>query len=81
MLVGGLTQSVESRISITELSLPKRARNALLRAGIRTLAEAIEWSDRDLLSLPHFGPASVTGLRAHIGRITETLSHGPSVRP
>jgi DNA-directed RNA polymerase alpha subunit len=62
----------ESRISITELSLPKRARNALLRAGIRTLEEAIEWSDRDLLSLPHIGRASVASLRAHIGRMAES---------
>ncbi len=56
---------------ISELALPARARNALLRAGIVTLEEAIEWSDRDLLSLPNFGPASVASLRAHIGRPPE----------
>lgn len=54
-------------VAIAELSLPARARNALLRAGIRTLQDAAEWSDRDLLSLPHFGPASVARLRAQAG--------------
>ncbi len=49
-------------------ALPKRALNALLRNGIRTLEEAAEWSDRDLLSLPHFGPASVASLRRLIGQ-------------
>ncbi len=53
---------------IAELSLSKRARNALLRAGIFTLEDATEWSDHDLLSLPHFGRASVARLRAQIGR-------------
>jgi DNA-directed RNA polymerase alpha subunit len=72
MLTGYPLGNDESRISIAELSLPKRARNALLRAGIRTLEEAIEWSDRDLLSLPHFGRASVACLRAHIGRMAES---------
>lgn len=48
--------------------LPKRALNALLLGGIRTLKEAAEWSDRDLLSLPHFGPASVASLRRLIGQ-------------
>ena len=54
-------------VAIEALSLPKRATNALVRAGIRTLQDAAEWSDRDLLSLPHFGPTSVARLRAHDG--------------
>lgn len=66
-------RNAETGISIAELSLSKRACNALLRAGIRTLEDAIEWSDRDLLSLPNFGRASVACLRAHIGRIAESL--------
>ncbi len=53
--------------SLTEQILPKRAINALLRGGISTLGEAAEWSDRDLLSLPHIGRASVASLRALIG--------------
>ncbi len=56
---------------ITELSLPKRARNALLRAGIFTLEEATEWSDHALLSLPHIGRASVARLRDQIGRLAQ----------
>lgn len=49
---------------VAHLNLPKRALNALVRGGVRTLAEAAEWTDRDLLSLPNFGPASVASLRA-----------------
>lgn len=56
-----------SPVALEELSLPKRAYNALVRAGIRTLQDAAEWSDRDLLSLPHFGPTSVARLRAYAG--------------
>lgn len=48
--------------------LSKRALNALTRGGIRTLEDAAEWSDRDLLSLPHFGPTSVAALRRLIGQ-------------
>lgn len=57
----------DRRTAIMQLSLPKRACNALIRAGVLTLEEASEWSERDLLSLPHIGHASVASLRAHIG--------------
>jgi DNA-directed RNA polymerase alpha subunit len=50
--------------TLSEHDLPKRARNALLRGGIATLKDAAEWSDRDLLSLPHIGRAYVASLRA-----------------
>lgn len=43
--------------------LSKRALNALMRGGIQTLEAAAEWSDKALLSLPHFGPTSVAALR------------------
>lgn len=46
------------------MNLPKRALNALMHGGICTLEEAAEWSDRDLLSPPHIGPASLAALRA-----------------
>jgi DNA-directed RNA polymerase alpha subunit len=49
-------------------NLSKRALNALIRGGIQTLEEAAEWSDRDLLSLPNFGPASVACLRRLTGQ-------------
>jgi len=52
--------------SLIASPLPRRALNALGVAGIRTLDEAAEWSDRDLLSLPNFGHASVARLRALI---------------
>lgn len=64
---GRADENSAAAIAVTQLSMPKRARNALLRAGIRTLEDATEWSDRDLLSLPHFGRASVASLRACIG--------------
>ncbi len=51
----------------TLAGLPKRARNALMRGGIFTPEDAAEWSDRDLLSLPHIGPVAVASLRALIG--------------
>lgn len=53
---------------LASLNLPKRALNALMRNGISTLEEAAEWSDRDLLSLPHFGRASVASLRNLLAR-------------
>lgn len=51
---------------IAELGLPKRAVNALEHAGIRTVAQAAEWSDRDLLALPQFGQAALAIIRAAI---------------
>jgi hypothetical protein len=65
------TRNGNCRTPIAELDLPKRARNALLRAGIQTLDEATEWSDRDHLSLPHIGRASVASLHAHVVRVAE----------
>lgn len=66
----------EQGVWIAQLGLPTRARNALLRAGIRTLEEASEWSERDLLSLPHFGRASVQSLRAYLGDKIEGQATG-----
>lgn len=54
--------------AIQNTGLSKRALNALMRGGIRTLEDAAEWSDRDLLSLPNFGPTSVASLRRLIGQ-------------
>ena len=54
-------------------TMPKRAFNALKRGGIETLEDAAQWSDRDLLSLPNFGPASVARLRTLIA----TRAPGP----
>jgi hypothetical protein len=54
--------------ALPEHALPKRAKNALLRGGIATLEDAAEWTDRDLLSLPHMGKAYVASLRALTAR-------------
>lgn len=48
--------------SLQNGGLSKRALNALMRGGIHTLEEAAEWSDKALLSLPHFGPTSLASL-------------------
>ncbi|MEI9988580.1 MAG: DNA-directed RNA polymerase subunit alpha C-terminal domain-containing protein [Rhizomicrobium sp.] len=71
--------------ALARLKLPKRALNALRRGGILTLEDAAEWSDRDLLSLPHIGPVSVASLRALIGRAAKAndrirLTSQPAIR-
>jgi len=58
----------QSIATLPEQALPKRAKNALLRGGIATLQDAAEWTDRDLLSLPHMGRAYVASLRALMER-------------
>lgn len=63
-----MAQQNQTGRPLAGFNLPKRALNALMRGGISTLEEAAEWSDRDLLSLPHIGPASVACLRGLIGR-------------
>jgi DNA-directed RNA polymerase alpha subunit len=54
--------------SLQTSGLSKRALNALMRGGIQTLEDAAQWSDRDLLSLPHFGPTSLASLHRLIDR-------------
>ncbi len=66
--------------SLSGLNLPKRALNALVRGGISTLEEIAEWSDRDLLSLPHIGPASVASLRALAGAGMDRRDDSESVQ-
>lgn len=62
--------------ALANIGLSKRALNALLRGGIRTLEDAAEWSDRDLLSLPHFGRTSMAILRALTGDApTQAVKH------
>lgn len=51
-------------VPITNLALPRRAINALVRGGIASLDEAAAWSDRALLSLPQFGPAFLARIRS-----------------
>lgn len=53
--------------AISEVRFPARIRNGLLAAGIKTVGEAREISDRALLALPDFGTTSVAQLREMIG--------------
>jgi len=48
---------------IDSLALPRRAINALLHGGIRTVEEISDWSDDRLLSLPQFGPTFLLKVR------------------
>ena len=49
------------------VNLPPRVRNALLLAGVRTVGQAREMPDRDLLRLPDFGKSSLEYLRQSLG--------------
>lgn len=62
----------ETVCALAGSNLSRRALNALKRAGILTLDDAAEWSDRDLLSLPHIGPVSVASLRVLVGGPSRT---------
>jgi DNA-directed RNA polymerase alpha subunit len=65
------SQTAKQGAPLLSTELPKRALNALMRGGIQTLEEAAEWSDRDLLSLPNFGPVSIAALRRLTGQATD----------
>lgn len=60
---------------IEQVRLPTRIRNALRLAGIKSVGEVREASDRDLLSLQDIGQGSVEYLRESLG-----LSSGDGVR-
>jgi DNA-directed RNA polymerase alpha subunit len=55
----------ETRIS--HVQLPTRMLNALADAGLRSVGEVREASDKMLLSLPDLGARSVTHLREMLG--------------
>jgi DNA-directed RNA polymerase alpha subunit len=55
----------ETRIS--HVQLPTRVLNALAYAGLRSVGQVREASDRMLLSLPDLGARSVTHLRETLG--------------
>jgi DNA-directed RNA polymerase alpha subunit len=55
----------ETRIS--HVRLPTRTLNALADAGLTSVGEVREASDKMLLSLPDLGAASVTHLRETLG--------------
>ena len=52
---------------IREVQLPTRIKNALLAAGLKTVGEVRETSDKALLAIPDFGKTSVAQLRETLG--------------
>ena len=52
---------------VEAVNLPTRVRDALLQAGIRTIGQARETTDCDLLKLPAIGKSSLEYLRQSLG--------------
>jgi len=52
---------------VREVQFPTRIKNALFAAGLKTVGEVREMSDKALLALPDFGQASVAHLRETLG--------------
>ena len=52
---------------IREVQLPTRIKNALFAAGLKTVGEVRETSDKALLAIPDFGKTSVAQLRETLG--------------
>ena len=50
-----------------EVRFPARIKNALFKAGLKTVGEVREMSDEALLRLPGFGKPSVAHLRETLG--------------
>ena len=53
---------------IAHIRFPTRIRRVLTTQGLNTVGEVREASDAMLLSLPDFGPGSITYLRQTLGR-------------
>jgi DNA-directed RNA polymerase alpha subunit len=52
---------------IREVRFPTRIKNALIAAGLKTVGEVRETSDKALLAIPDFGKTSVAQLRETLG--------------
>ena len=52
---------------IREVQFPTRIKNALFAAGLKTVGEVRETSDKALLAIPDFGKTSVAQLRETLG--------------
>jgi DNA-directed RNA polymerase alpha subunit len=61
------TPELLDNVPIDNVRLSTRIRNALDRAGIKTVGEVREMPDGVLLSLPDLGPGSVAHLRETLG--------------
>jgi DNA-directed RNA polymerase alpha subunit len=52
---------------IREVRFPTRITTALFAAGLKTVGEVREMSDKALIALPDFGKTSITHLRKTLG--------------
>lgn len=58
----------ELKVSISELDLSTRTRNALLSAGVQTLGELIEKTEAELLATRSIGEHSIDEIKAFLAR-------------
>jgi DNA-directed RNA polymerase alpha subunit len=61
------TSDLTDDTPISGVELTTRIRNALNAAGLKTVGEVREMSDKNLLSLPDFGQSSLSYLRERLG--------------
>jgi DNA-directed RNA polymerase alpha subunit len=61
------TPELPDNTSIREVRFPTRITKALFAAGLKTVGEVREMSDKALLALPDFGQTSVEHLRETLG--------------
>jgi len=72
--------TVRVDMPLDALGLPKRAVNALRAGGITSLAQIVEWTDRELRALPNCGPATMTALRQVAARAGAALRNDQARR-
>ena len=60
-------QASELDIRIEELGLTERSRNCLKRAGINTIAQLVNATERDLTSITNFGATSLKDVTDRLG--------------
>jgi DNA-directed RNA polymerase alpha subunit len=60
------TRELADETLISDVELTARIRNALAAAGVKTVGEVREMSDKALLSLPEFGQSSLSYLRGKL---------------
>ena len=61
------TPELPDNTPIRDLRFPERIKAALFAAGIKTVGEVREMSDRALIDLPDFGKSSLAHLRETLG--------------
>jgi DNA-directed RNA polymerase alpha subunit len=70
------TPELPDSTPILEVRFPTRIKDALFDAGLKTVGEVREMSDKGLMALPNFGKTSVAHLRETLG-----LPSSSGVRP